>query len=383
HKVFVDEAGGKATVMVASAKAMPPDKQVKSGGEFEEMDGAQESAVIALAVEAQRLATEAKEAGDQNKADQANQKFAELKALLAKFAGIRKLEIGCPAEGGSALVKWEQLQEAKAEGGDVKAAVDKFIRNADETWAKPENADLKPLKIMQDELLANEGSYILQGEEIKESEFKKGLGRLLSAESIHARHIPDHKEKFAEVEHMLFAHENNLEGFDLCASIKGQTRGRVAEAWWFPNGKVKSHTVVQLKEELKIDSSYDKGLVRLTFSPEDAGIAGLKLHKPTALDGMIQGDETDPMWKSAPADQPWGLTAGGKPEGVSPPVEVSLATTKEYVKGAYEPPGTAFEPIERRATMMSGVESVSVVDEGAGSAGLRVSGTMAEDNLAQ
>ncbi len=383
HKVFVEESGAGATVMVASAKAMPPDKQVKSGGEFEEMDGAQEAEVIALAAEAQRLTTEAKEAGDQKKADQANQKFAELKGLLAKFAGIRKLEIGCPAEGGSALVKWEQLQEAKTEGGKVKSAVDKFVQNADETWAKPENAEVKPLKIMQDELQANEGSYILQGDEIKESEFKKGLGRLLSAESIFARHIPDFKGDFETVEHMLFAHENNHEGFDMCGSIKGKTRGKVAEAWWFPSGKVKSQTVVQLKEELKIDSSYDKGLIRLTFSPKDAGIAELKLHKPTALDGMIQGDEADPMWKSAPADQPWGITAGGKPEGVSPPVEVSLATEKKYVKGSYEPPGTAFEPIEKRASMTSGVEQVSVVDEGSGSAGLRIAGTMAEDNLSQ
>jgi len=383
HKVFVEESGAGATVMVASAKAMPPDKQVKSGGEFEEMDGAQEAEVIALAAEAQRLATEAKEAGDQKKADQANQKFAELKGLLAKFAGIRKLEIGCPAEGGSALVKWEQLQEAKTEGGKVKAAVGTFIQSADETWAKPENAEVKPLKIMQDELQANEGAYILKGDEIKASNFEEGLGRLLSAKTIHDRLIPDHKQKFKTPEHMLFAHENNLEGFDMCGSMKGKTRGPVAEAWWFPSGKVKSNTVVQLRKELKIDGSYDKGLVRLTFSPEDAGIAQLKLHKPTALDGMIQGDEADPMWKSAPADQPWGITAGGKPEGVSPPVEVSLASEKKYIKGSYESPGTAFEPIEERATMTSGVEKVSVVDEGGGAAGLRIAGAIAEDALSE
>ena len=62
--------------------------------------------------------------------------------------------------------------------------------------------------------------------------------------------------------------------------------------------------------------------MKFTFNAKKAGVLGLS--KPTAFDGLLQGNEDDPWWVRSPGV--WGLTAGGALEAVAPPIPVSLAS---------------------------------------------------------
>jgi hypothetical protein len=95
-----------------------------------------------------------------------------------------------------------------------------------------------------------------------------------------------------------------------------EIRGKVAESWWFAKARAGGVTLGQIKKDLTVmDTTYDKGMLRLNISAAEMAAANIALHKPTAFDGLMQGWGNDPMWTAAPGSA-WGLTRDGMQEGV-------------------------------------------------------------------
>jgi hypothetical protein len=106
---------------------------------------------------------------------------------------------------------------------------------------------------------------------------------------------------------------------DMNAEIGGQN----ATAWWSPRGESKATTAAELVQELALDpKSYQGGAIRVTVSPEVAHANSFK--KPTAFDGMMFGE-----WVNESSGSEFGVTRGGKPEVVAPPIKLSDVTDIE------------------------------------------------------
>jgi hypothetical protein len=99
--------------------------------------------------------------------------------------------------------------------------------------------------------------------------------------------------------------------------------GKHAMAWWSPSGQSSAGTAAELIDELALDKKYYKGgAIRVTVSPEHARAGGFR--KPTAFDGMLFGE-----WVPEKSGAPFGVTGGGKPEAVAPPIPLSGVTRIE------------------------------------------------------
>jgi hypothetical protein len=104
--------------------------------------------------------------------------------------------------------------------------------------------------------------------------------------------------------------------------------------WWIPRSKSAQYSLAELIVDLALQRArYAPGTVRFTLDPVTAGTAGFK--RPTPLDGI-----GFPEWGEAPPGSVFGVTEGGVPEAVAPPVPVGDATGGTVVvpSGAYIPP---------------------------------------------
>lgn len=104
--------------------------------------------------------------------------------------------------------------------------------------------------------------------------------------------------------------------------------------WWVPRSKSAQYSLAELIVDLALQRArYAPGTVRFTLDPVTAGTAGFK--RPTPLDGI-----GFPEWGEAPPGSVFGVTEGGVPEAVAPPVPVGDATGGSVVvpSGAYIPP---------------------------------------------
>jgi len=343
HRMWINSEN-RARLWVASDHPGPVEDSVKSGGEFEKIDGSDETKVIALAKRAEELTEKARSlSGDEKRKteEEIRRLMEEIKAILTNYSGPPTLEHMCPAVGGSALRKWEQLKSENQPG--AVAVRDQFIANCDkklaEAFAKDSsgkasaNKVVLPLQVMKDEVRSHQETYLLKGNEVPLQEIEKegGCSRVLDFPSVWSYYLPPRiQQRWVNGED--FANAVNQGEYDPRPDVRGQIRGSVAEAWWFAASSDNGLTAAQLKKQLTIDSpAYDFGMLKVNFSPADA-FGTLKLRKPTVFDGMIQGGERDPLWESAP-DKVWGVTRGGLQEGVASPIDIRKATSMELKKG--------------------------------------------------
>ena len=74
----------------------------------------------------------------------------------------------------------------------------------------------------------------------------------------------------------------------------------------------------------------DEGLIAFTGFLVWLLFLGLKVHKPTAFDGLQQGWGTDPWWVAS-GDRYWGLTKHGTKEVVMGAARLSCFANRRLV----------------------------------------------------
>ena len=272
------------------------------------------------------------QAKDQSKPEldqQADQKMAEAKAILASVAA-NTLEARAKEEGGLAETKLGEVR------GDANCS---SLRDAWEqgSLARHSGSTDTVLNAMRKEVSETGTKYILKGPEVPKSEIKKqrGLSRVIDLYSIFEYHLAGGQKDLFGDDKDFFAQCVNAGVYDPLPYLTGSIRGRLAEGWWFARKQAPSLDLNQLIEQLAIGEDspqYKKGALRLDFTPSKA-FKNLKPRKPTAFDGMPFG-----QFKLAPTEV-WGVTAGGAFEAVAPEVEINAATKITAVKG----PGTLAE----------------------------------------
>lgn len=112
------------------------------------------------------------------------------------------------------------------------------------------------------------------------------------------------------------------------AALSGQI------GWWVPRARSGQFSLAELIVDLSLQRArYAPGTVRFTLDPVTARTAGFK--KPTPFDGIEFSE-----WGDAPPGSVFGVTEGGVPEAVAPPIPLSDATGGTVVvpSGAYAPP---------------------------------------------
>jgi hypothetical protein len=121
---------------------------------------------------------------------------------------------------------------------------------------------------------------------------------------------------------------NPMRDCDPGAPLSGQI------GWWVPRAKSGQYSLAELIVDLALQRArYAPGTVRFTLDPVTARTAGFR--KPTPLDGMEFLE-----WGEAPPGSVFGVTEGGVPEAVAPPVALRDATGGTVVvpSGPYTPP---------------------------------------------
>lgn len=158
------------------------------------------------------------------------------------------------------------------------------------------------------------------------------LSRVVGLSSVwdHGMLDPVHKQRLSDT----YGISSGAEFAELVAKTPGvfdksmlnpnaEISGKNATAWWSPKGESKATTAAELIQELALDPKYYKGgAIRVTVSPEAAHANQFK--KPTAFDGMMFGE-----WVNETSGASFGVTRGGKPEAVAPPVKLSQVTEIE------------------------------------------------------
>jgi len=326
HRLYVQETGGQAQVMVASDPA-PVAHAASDSGEFEGLDDAQTAEVVQLCQDATRLYQEAKDASDRAVTDakdaEADAKLAAAKTILASVAAAN-LEARANDEGGLAVTKLGEVR------GDANCSGKK------DEWEQGSLARFTGggtvISAMQDEVANSGRKYILQGPAIPESEIraKKGLSRVVDLPAVFGYHLADAAKAKFDNDADFFATAVNAGVFDPMPHLTGRVRGRLAEGWWFARSEAPSHDLAELIEQLAVGADspqYNAGVIRLDFTANDA-MGNLQPKKPTAFDGMPFS-----QFQTA-AGNTWGVTAGGALEAVAPDVDINAASSKTLVAGS-------------------------------------------------
>ena len=362
HRLFFDTSSDTPLLKVASANPSPIATATTQGGEFEKVDGSNETQVNQLAAQADDLATQAWRAEDagtkQDLKGQSQAKMEQVRAILANYTGERTLQAMSEAIGGSALVKYQQLQAGE---GGVGGLVAGFEEKCDELLAA--NEQMTPLEAMQQAILT--GDYLCKGPEISPAEMGE-VKRALDLPSVWNYYPEANKTAWKSAGQMANAHREGL--VDIGAGVAGRlmgTRG-IDEAWFFeggaldlPAGASGRKLVSELERQLHIDNpAYDMGSVILTWTAANL-LPGVRLHKPTVFDGISQGDHADSWWIWNPSNK-WGVTKGGIPEAVASGMTADSAGDREVIIG--RTPG-ASEPWETELRAMEPGASAYATDQ--------------------
>ena len=113
--------------------------------------------------------------------------------------------------------------------------------------------------------------------------------------------------------------------FDSSANVEGYNN----TAWWGLQKEGKADNISALIDALALDPKYyPQGGVRFNISPETAHSTGMT--KPTAFDGMF------PEWVPTSVSNPFGMTGGGKQEGVASRIPFDQVEGTEVFAGVPE-----------------------------------------------
>ena len=333
HKLWFDVKGTTATLMVASTPIavsahldhmtgqldkLPADKKAGAQGLLTQAHGAEAKATA----EANKATT-----GDGNAKDSADGKTADadehtvaglLKQLFELFEGLNAedLKAACDKDGGMAKTKFGQVMaEAQPGAAGVRPS---FLAGAN---VRLKDAPAKPLDAMRNEVSGSGDKYILKGDPVPIAEVigQSGISRVLDLPSVFNYYLDagyKSRLKLASADDFLAACAAGKFNPATDLNNAAEIRGKVAESWWFAKAQAGGVTLGQIKKDLTVmDTTYDKGMLRLNISASELTAANIVLHKPTAFDGLMQGWGDDPMWTAAP-DSKWGLTRDGMQEGV-------------------------------------------------------------------
>jgi hypothetical protein len=183
--------------------------------------------------------------------------------------------------------------------------------NADPSAASDGGA--AALKAMRDEVAAKEDTYLLQGPELPTSELinSNGVTRILDLPSLYDYNYlkPSIKALYPDTDAFVKAAQRGRFDPDEHLDNRRSLRGKVRETWWGETGKTAGMNLEQMIKAFHLvgDEDYEKGAVELRVTANDVDEFDLKLHKPTAFDGLQQGWGTDPWWVAS-NDPNWGLT---------------------------------------------------------------------------
>jgi hypothetical protein len=120
----------------------------------------------------------------------------------------------------------------------------------------------------------------------------------------------------------------NNPNYDLRVNLdpKAFVEGYNDVAWWGLQSEGVATNVTELIDALALNPEYyQQGGIRFNATPET--MAGAGVTKPTAFDGMF------PEWVPTDVDNPFGVTGGGKQEGVAPRIEVEQIGQIEVFAG--------------------------------------------------
>jgi hypothetical protein len=299
--------------------------------------------------------------------------------LVTADISATDIKTACEQVGGVAKTKYNDVM-AEHQAGAV-AVRPPFLTGA---TARLKPDPKKPLEAMRSEVSDGGDKYILKGDQIPLTEIlgQQGISRVIDLPSVFNYYL----EAGYKARLKLTTADDFLQA---CAAGKfnpktdlndgAEIRGKVAESWWFAKARAGGVTLGQIKKDLTVmDTTYDKGMLRLNISAAELSAAHITLHKPTAFDGMMQGWGNDPMWTAAPGST-WGLTRDGMQEGVIKasklgvfkdrhlilPEPMPKVSDVEVPKKIVEPnPATIAKPSEQLATQIEQASSGQIIHAG-------------------
>lgn len=237
------------------------------------------------------------------------------KAPGAPAPGTRKLQTECQSDP-VAKQKYADVLAESAPGAAAKKAA--FLKAAEE--ALNASPTTKPIDAMRS--VVRGGGYFFLGPQIPDAEVIKGGGvsRVLDLPGLYKYGYvkPTVQSKFpnedAFVDGAAKGKFDPNSDIDERKSMRGA--GGVNETWWFPSGEANAVDLTALLDALYIkdNPNYSKGAVRFDLDPASLAALDIKLYKPTAFDGMMQGWGNDPWWVTKPG--PWGITKNNTHEAV-------------------------------------------------------------------
>jgi hypothetical protein len=333
HRMWFEVKGQTATLMVASTPLTMKAHLDHMQGQVDKLADDKKSGAQNLIGQAR--AAEGKATADANKAthddgnakDSAAGKAADgdehtaanlMKQLFELFEGLNTEDLkgACEKAGGVAKVKFQQLMSESQPGATGMRPG--FVAGAN---VRLKTAPDKPLEAMQDEVSGSGDKYILKGPPIPTSEIvgQQGISRVLDLPSVFKYYLkPDFISGLGltSVDDFLKACAEGKFNPSTDMDDSKEIRGKVAESWWFAKGQANGVTLGEIKKQLTVmDTTYDKGMLRVDITADQLAAANINLHKPTVFDGMMQGWGNDPMWVEAPGHK-WGLTRDNMQEGV-------------------------------------------------------------------
>lgn len=271
----------------------------------------------------------------------------KLRAALAEEDGTGK------PRWGKAAYKWDQLL-FDAKDKNLQKQVTLFETAVDSRLLK-QDGNYDPAWAMWDEVNENRSVYTLQGPLIdpKELGLSGGITRVAdggatfsynydgSAKQAFTSRLPA-KMKGSPVEAFVYANNAYSDFLDPKTDLGGQITGKADLGWWSSLADGAATDLDELCKALTLnDASFKAGVMKYTITAEDMKVLGEDwgFHRPTAFDGMGQGDQSDPMWAASGPGAKWGMTKSVKRvrEGVAGPIPVGLADTAEWIPGPLKP----------------------------------------------
>ncbi|HMG21792.1 MAG TPA: hypothetical protein VK607_10760, partial [Kofleriaceae bacterium] len=332
HKMWFEVKGQQATLMVASTPVAVSTHLAQMQGQVAKLPEDKQSSAKTLLGNA--TAAEAKATADANKAthadgnakDSAEGKAADgaehtvaglMKQLFEIFEGQNAADLkgACDKAGGVPKTKFANVM-GESQAGAV-AVRPSFLAGAN---LRLKDAPEKPLDAMRNEVSGSGDKYILKGDPIPIAEIigQNGISRVLDLPSVFNYYLDagyKARLKLTSADDFLKACGEGKFNPATDLNNAAEIRGKVAESWWFAKARAGGVTLGQIKKDLTVmDTTYDKGMLRLNITAAELSAANITLHKPTAFDGMMQGWGDDPMWTAASGT--WGLTRDGMQEGV-------------------------------------------------------------------
>jgi hypothetical protein len=268
----------------------------------------------------------------------------------AKGEGVQRKAVQQAGGGGAAArdVRTEAVSDAvaKQKVADVDAETAPNCAGLKATFFSAVNARmnadaaLTPLAAMRAEVAAKQGTYLLQGAELPTGQIAaaSGLTRILDLPGLHNNGYlkPSIKSLYPDADAFVAGAQAGRFDPDQDLDNRRNLRGRVNQTWWAEAGSTAGLNLVDMIEAFHLtgDPSYPKGAVQLTVTASGVDEMGLKVHKPTAFDGMQQGWGSDPWWVAS-GDRNWGLTKHGTKEVVMGAARLSCFGDRRLVL----PPG--------------------------------------------